>query len=632
MKRRGFTLAEILVAVSLAAFLLVLGATNFRAGVDAAQNSAVAQRLAGDLREARQLAITSGFPAALAFPSAGRTRSACQSYYRLQGALAQPDLTTSLSQAPSSCLVVGSCASSDQVDPPLSDTQAYSRWVARVPDPALIFLPSGRLQSNGLPHTGGLYRILISEGAVLGPSTLGAGWMTPLQVCRPYLVEANANGQVRVTQTISGATLSPSALAFPPQAPALALAVAANRTPQATLQVWPKPNPDTLPANAEATVNLEALLALEISASDADGDPLQCTWTSNGGSFSCPGTEEMHWDDQASAWKARWFWKPPADGRAGDQFRLRCQVVDPKGATAQESASCRLTWDVSLTEGHIALATLNSGVQLMNADGTGKTQVFFDQRANQFEVYKVAWHPDSTRLFCDIDPDVTMLGQRSQIYQVRLPGNLQGTNLNVESLLSAAAPCLSPDGKYLLYSSLGLYRHELGTPMSQSVRLLPAGSATNPEWGNRGVVCTSGTPPSLVYIANSELLTPSGPGATSQVLAFGQQGQQPNWSPDGSKIAFVRGGNGNGWGSSLWIGDFQDGPPRLNNVRQVVDAGFIEYFTWSPDSSRLAYLGSDQGVQTLFAVPASSNAVPRVLRRSTSQFQRDLGRPSWFRR
>lgn len=59
----------------------------------------------------------------------------------------------------------------------------------------------------------------------------------------------------------------------------------------------------------------------------------------------------------------------------------------------------------------------------------------------------------------------------------------------------------------------------------------------------------------------------------------GQGWRRPSWSPDGSKIAFDRGGEG------VWVMDV-DG----SNQRQITNAGWNP--EWSPDGTRIAYASS----------------------------------------
>ncbi len=72
----------------------------------------------------------------------------------------------------------------------------------------------------------------------------------------------------------------------------------------------------------------------------------------------------------------------------------------------------------------------------------------------------------------------------------------------------------------------------------------------------------------------------------------------PVWSPDGTKIAFLREVLGSGFTRLEFYVMDADG----SNLRRVVDSTTaMARATWSPDGSHLAYIGSDQGVHAVGA-------------------------------
>lgn len=79
----------------------------------------------------------------------------------------------------------------------------------------------------------------------------------------------------------------------------------------------------------------------------------------------------------------------------------------------------------------------------------------------------------------------------------------------------------------------------------------------------------------------------------SNKLTFLSQGASPIWSPDGKRLAFIRGDttpDGFVWDSGLWIAD-----PETSQFYPLVKgdpanpALHVSYWAWSPDSQQIAY-------------------------------------------
>jgi len=102
--------------------------------------------------------------------------------------------------------------------------------------------------------------------------------------------------------------------------------------------------------------------------------------------------------------------------------------------------------------------------------------------------------------------------------------------------------------------------------------------------------------------------------APTPLLASGWNASNPRWSPDGSKIAFLRDHNAQ---RELWVVTLENREPRFIAAVQSTNF-FITYageaLAWAPDSQRLAYISA---TEELTEPPAtfSSHDDPRVIDR-----------------
>ena len=76
------------------------------------------------------------------------------------------------------------------------------------------------------------------------------------------------------------------------------------------------------------------------------------------------------------------------------------------------------------------------------------------------------------------------------------------------------------------------------------------------------------------------------------------------WSPDGARLAYVRAARGEI--DNLWIVDADGSGGRLVRVHAST-------VTWSPDGERIAYAGTHQGTEGVFVIDADGDPEPRLL-------------------
>jgi Tol biopolymer transport system component len=79
-------------------------------------------------------------------------------------------------------------------------------------------------------------------------------------------------------------------------------------------------------------------------------------------------------------------------------------------------------------------------------------------------------------------------------------------------------------------------------------------------------------------------------------------GRQPAWSPDGSRLAFIGEGDG---GGALYVVEVDGGDPRPLSASPAVHP------RWSPDGSRIAYAGEDgEGHRLYSSAPDGTGRIP----------------------
>ncbi|MEW6283715.1 MAG: hypothetical protein AB1758_34205, partial [Candidatus Eremiobacterota bacterium] len=204
----------------------------------------------------------------------------------------------------------------------------------------------------------------------------------------------------------------------PPGAPSFAPAqppapTGPDRDPDIlAVDVYPVPNPNTLPPGVSATVKQDGFLTLAVEAVDPDGDPLSLQWTTTSvtpagepGNYSAEGRAEMRWDPTRGRWRQEWEWRPPPGAAPGTRYLLTATVSDGRGGTSSDEVGATGTIEV-LTHGRIAFNSNRAGgdnVYAMNPDGTDVTQIT-QGTVNSYG--EVAWAPDGARICSSNDGEV----------------------------------------------------------------------------------------------------------------------------------------------------------------------------------------------------------------------------------
>lgn len=253
--------------------------------------------------------------------------------------------------------------------------------------------------------------------------------------------------------------------------------------------------------------------------------------------------------------------------------RGECGPSDPKGGLWVEGAQGPprfvadgfqdSPWSWAPTGGQLAYA---DGAELILLDPAtfARTRI----ATAKGTIRTIAWGPDGRSIAYSLEPPFTGATDPDSygVFVVRSGGELE----RVSAVSSVDGLAWSPDGGSLVIDALG---------------------------------------------ARSRLVVAAADGSSERVLVEGPMHEGPGapvWSPDGSRIAFIRTPRvGEGYSIEIWvIGADGQGQVRLG-------VGDIETWgggpVWSPDSQLVAW-GSDFG-SVWVAAPASGGAIPQQVDR-----------------
>lgn len=228
-------------------------------------------------------------------------------------------------------------------------------------------------------------------------------------------------------------------------------------------------------------------------------------------------------------------WSP--DGRRIAFHRGgRVHVIDADGANEAELAVGQWpTW--SPDGGRIAFATPD-GIHVMNADGTAARMLM--GRASYLlrewdDIAMLAWSPDGALIvYQRMSEDVT-----DKLFVLAADGSSRRALTSTGAFEYAESdPAWSPDGSKIIYWSYGYGIGEIdvsGGATNTIIANFPTiAYFSRPVWSPDGRTITYNT-----YPSPRSIMTMSASTRSPTVLI--QDGFNATWSPDGKRIAFVRG-------------------------------------------------------------------------------------------
>ena len=356
--RRGFSVVELLIVMSLLVALMVGVFINGSRGIQQAGTRSLADIAAATFREARQRAITEGHPVAVMLPTDGGSRPHSQGYGIIEGDV--PVITSVgnfAGEYPNACLAVGLTNANAVIDRPqlalASESFDFAAWAiasGHSEDYLFCFLPDGSLVTNDLPLFDGSYQVLVSSGLRYSGASApeGIGWgLTPsyfqlTEGASPRRLVLSPLGEVSSTgiETEIAKAERLDFQAAPAPLPLLPDSTSGSSPDLFSIEVFPKPDPDVIPPGVEALVDVKEHLSLRVVARDSDPERrLHCRWESDrGGPFSRPDEHPMEWEQDADgpgvgAWVSRVEWRPPPGTEKDEVFELTAHVSDSDGGS-----------------------------------------------------------------------------------------------------------------------------------------------------------------------------------------------------------------------------------------------------------------------------------------------------------
>jgi prepilin-type N-terminal cleavage/methylation domain-containing protein len=410
---RGYSLFEVLVAMTLLALLVGIAMSNLRSGTIRAQSRAAAEVLAEALRSARQRAQSSGVCSAIALPRQPGTSPLSQGFYRLEGET-QPKIArvTNLAGDFNTAFLAAASYSGPSWSAALpyelgQNRFSFGQWQPPYPtDSLILFFPNGQAVAN-FSNQAGRYLIVVATALDCSGS--------PTQVNHArdaYTVSVNYSGEVQVQPGLAGAAAgivgpmgdTPSSQVAPlPQ-----MTPSSNHDPEfvdACLEIEPQQHEESrsliAPLAATTTVALDGSLTLTTYARDPDGDTLFCEWTGAGtagpGHFSCEHGRQMRWDQQQQRWTARWTWRPPASAKSSETYKLTCKVSDSRGGAVDHFPVSVKTPEVYPLPSGRMLYTTRREIWQCNWDGTNPVRIVKAADIGGLTPDYPKWSPDGTK-------------------------------------------------------------------------------------------------------------------------------------------------------------------------------------------------------------------------------------------
>ncbi|MBI3925647.1 MAG: prepilin-type N-terminal cleavage/methylation domain-containing protein [Armatimonadetes bacterium] len=633
---KGFTLLELMVAVALMLLIGALGILTTYRTTSAAESRGLAQEIAEELRAARQRAISTRTPVAVVFPSGGVSGHG-QGLYILEGHT-QPRITRQVlysSHYPRACWFVGlwplAASGKPTRDAPPNATQNSrldpTTWGAPVEDDFIImFTPSGTVRTNGLALFDGEYHVLSSLGIEYGggeeppgssPTTIP--YFTASAAAQPYTIHIAPTGAIRVepgASSSAGLTIGDGALGMNPPAALPPVSSAANQDP-VLVSSTAEPEAPSLPSGVSAVVSPGGYLTLRLSADDPDGDPLYASWTAEGpnggGAFSSASETQMEWDLETGNWLSVWTWTPPAQAVLGEKFTLSFRVEDKRGGVL--TGELGSSGVVSMGTGGLIAYTSDfdseEEVGYFNDNGTGAQ--FASGLRDEIDHFNVSWSPDGTKL-ASFGWDFNGAAWESVFVMNRDGSGFQELYGSQEGFYySTDGPRWSADGTYMIYSELDsdwwgeIWKIRLSD--GTRTRLVANGSSDVDYFQAR---CSPNkTSPRIVYVRDSfewsdgttTIWTCRPDGSDKKRIAAKVEGQydyDPNFSPDGSAVTFVRWGASAG-ASGLFTVPSDGSAPEV----QVLTADKYDpgYPACGPDGTLIAF--HDLSTDDLYVITVS---------------------------
>jgi tricorn protease-like protein len=293
-------------------------------------------------------------------------------------------------------------------------------------------------------------------------------------------------------------------------------------------------------------------------------------------------------------------------------FRTEAAASRKTGANATAAVAAK-------TNGKIAFTTTrdgNSEVYVMNADGSFQTRLTFNAALDA----DPAWSPDGTRLAF-----VSTRDGNEEIYVMNADGSSQ-TRLTNNTALDRT-PVWSPDGAQIAFAS------NRGDTGNFNIFVMNASGTNQVNISNGGASADYQDPdwsPDGTRIACSQAAVLNGTRGPYGVLVMNANGSNqtrltaasnvditPRWSPDGAKLVFSSNRAGNFGTFEVFVMN-ADGSLQARLTNNV---GENSRPCWSPDGTKIAFQ-SDRALSfDIYIMNADGGNQSAVSLNSTDEFQ-----------
>jgi Tol biopolymer transport system component/tetratricopeptide (TPR) repeat protein len=173
--------------------------------------------------------------------------------------------------------------------------------------------------------------------------------------------------------------------------------------------------------------------------------------------------------------------------------------------------------------------------------------------------------------------------------------------------LEDSVPRWSGDGKSLVYATRRFGPHHNSTLMSHDLAShaeVELGLGDTPDWSSNG---------QQIVAKQAVLVVMDQTGGNARQLTSDPSDSSPDWSPTGSKIAFMRDSGGN-W--DVWVVD----PDGSGAQRLTTDAAVDGLPAWSPDGAHIAFLSNRGGTWAIWVMGADGGSQRKLFNTGSTTY------------
>ncbi len=365
MKRnraRGFSLMELMVALSLGALVLTMGFSGLNKARTSGGSRGLANAVTGEFLLAREKAIAKGSPVAVVIPG-----DISQTLFFLEGETS-PSVTRTVDYSgdyPYGAIAVAQYPGPTFGNSPEEPGSKAIAWKNRLdewlPDEyaehkTFMFIPNGSVVTKNVLATDGAYHVVVGMGAEVDGGVLRA-------VGEPETIVLASSGAVEQFGRLLGHTggVRTEGASLPSSLPAAVSPKAPSPLPANIEKPVVTPEAELVEGRLAHVLDKGEYLTLELFAKSQDGRSLYVSWVSNPqtksgdefkGAFSVPGAArermefypefdisgdgEIQAPKEINVWRSVWTWTPPAIAEAGDRYSLDVAVTDAEGNVKAE--------------------------------------------------------------------------------------------------------------------------------------------------------------------------------------------------------------------------------------------------------------------------------------------------------